>query len=115
MEEAEHALLRHLGLSVHGKDQGDTISWPRVSAQCDFKSAVKFEDSVEIAVGVERLGNTSITYRFELSHQGRTVAAGRMTSVCCRIRPGEPPEAIDIPPWVREKLAPYAAVNVANT
>ncbi len=109
LEEAEHAFLRHVGLSVHLSDQRETISWPRVSAQCDFKSAVKFEDVVEIAVGIERLGGTSVTYRFEVSDRGRAVAQGRMTSVCCRIRPGEPPQAIAIPDWVRAKLAPYAA------
>jgi acyl-CoA thioester hydrolase len=111
LEEAEHAFLRHLGLSVHLSDQGETISWPRVSAQCDFKSAVKFEDTVEIAVGIERLGGTSVTYRFDVSHEGRPVAEGRMTSVCCRIRPGEPPKAVAIPDWVREKLAPYAVAE----
>jgi 4-hydroxybenzoyl-CoA thioesterase/acyl-CoA thioester hydrolase len=108
MEEAEHAFLRHIGLSVHLDDQGDTISWPRVSAQGEFTSAVKFEELVEIAVQVERLGSTSVTYLFDLSHQGRPVAQGKMTSVCCLIRPGQPPKAIAIPQGVREKLAPYA-------
>jgi 4-hydroxybenzoyl-CoA thioesterase/acyl-CoA thioester hydrolase len=111
MEEAEHAFLRHLGLSVHLSDQGETLSWPRVSAQCDFKSAVKFEDVVQIAVRIERLGGASVTYGFDVSHQGRAVAQGTMTSVCCRIRPGQPPQAVAIPDWVREKLAPYVAAR----
>ncbi len=111
MEEAEHALLRHVGLSVHLEHEGETLSWPRVSAQCDFQSAVTFEDLVEIAIRIERLGGSSVTYRFDLSHEGRAVAQGRMTAVCCRIRPGEPPKPIEIPPWVREKLAPYVAAE----
>src|SRR5258705_11859497 len=88
LEEAEHAFLRHVGLSVHVRDEDQTISWPRVSAQCDFKSAVEFEDVVEIVVRIERLGGTSVTYAFDVSHAGRPVAQGSMTSVCCRIRPG---------------------------
>jgi 4-hydroxybenzoyl-CoA thioesterase/acyl-CoA thioester hydrolase len=109
LEEAEHALLRHVGLSVHLRHEGQTISWPRVSAQCDFQGAVRFEDVVDIAVRIERLGGASVTYRFDVSHQGRAVATGRMTSVCCRIRDGQPPEAIPIPDWVREKLSPHVA------
>ena len=109
MEEAEHAFLRHVGLSVYLREQGETITWPRVSAQCDFKGAVKFEDVVDIAVRVQRLGGASVTYAFELSHQGRPIAQGSMTSVCCKMRPAEPPQAIPMPGWIRDKLAPFVA------
>ena len=111
LEEAEHAFLRHAGLSVHARDEDQTISWPRVAAQCDFRSAVRFEDVVEIAVRIERLGGTSVTYGFDVSHAGQPVAHGSMTSVCCRIRPSEPPKAVSIPDWMREKLAPYVATG----
>ena len=42
MEQAEHELLRSVGLSVH--DVASQISWPRVSAKCDYQSAARFED-----------------------------------------------------------------------
>ncbi len=111
LEEAEHAFLRHAGLSVHLDHEGHTISWPRASAHCDFQGALKFEDVVQIALRIERLGRTSVTYRFDLSHEGRAVAQGRMTAVCCHIRSGEPPQPISIPEWIREKLAPYAVAE----
>lgn len=104
MEEVEHELLRHLGLSVYMHDGDDTISWPRVSASCDFRGTVRFEDEVEIGVQVERLGEKSVTYLFRFEHDGREIAQGKMTSVCCRILADDPPQSIVIPAWIAEKL-----------
>jgi hypothetical protein len=39
-----------------------------------------------------------------MSHAGRPVAKGRMTSVCCRLDPTGPPKSIPIPDSIREKL-----------
>jgi len=108
LEEAEHALLREAGLSVHLRQEEETISWPRVSAECQFLSPVRFEDLVDVAVRIERLGEKSVTYAFDVSHNLRPVARARMTSVCCRLRPGEPPQGIAVPANFREKLALYA-------
>lgn len=105
MESAEHEFLRHVGMSVVGKDENAvTLSWPRVAAQCDFQSAARFEDEVEIEMGIERIGEKSVTYRFQFRLDGRPLAEGRMTSVCCRITPGRPPVPIPIPPDVRRRL-----------
>jgi 4-hydroxybenzoyl-CoA thioesterase/acyl-CoA thioester hydrolase len=104
MEEAEHELLRHLGLSVYIQEEGETISWPRVSAACDFTDTVRFEDEVEIGVQIERLGDRSVTYGFHFQHDQREIAKGAMTSVCCRISEDNPPESIVIPEWIAEKL-----------
>jgi acyl-CoA thioester hydrolase len=108
MEEVEHEFLRQAGLSVHLEEKGETLSWPRVSARCDFGSTVKFEDVVEIGLRIERMGDKSVTYAFNFSHSGRSVAQGSVTAVCCRLRPGQPPESVAIPAWIREKLAPWA-------
>jgi 4-hydroxybenzoyl-CoA thioesterase/acyl-CoA thioester hydrolase len=109
MEEAEHEFLRHLGLTVHMQDGGETLSWPRVSARCDFESAVKFEEIVDIALRIGRLGEKSVTYTVEFSHAGLPVAHGSMTSVCCRLRSGQAPEPLVIPDWIREKLSAWMA------
>lgn len=105
MEEAEHELWRHLGMSVKPARGAEVISWPRVAAQCDYKSAVKFEDEIDIEVRVNRVGERSVTFAFDLACGDRTVAAGKLTVVCCRIRKDAPPEAIDIPDEIRAKLA----------
>ena len=68
MEQAEHALLRHLGTSV-STDIGDGwhLSWPRVHVSCDYRGSVRFEDYLNIQVRVERLGSRSVTYGFDFT------------------------------------------------
>src|SRR5262245_30303838 len=108
MEQAEHDLLRSVGLSVVGSDSNGTISWPRVSAKCEFEAAARFEDLLEIEVRISRLGNKSVTYAHRISRTGQPVAVGEITSVCCRLRDGQLPEPIPIPAWFAEKLRPFA-------
>src|SRR4029079_16165105 len=69
MESVEHEFLRHLGLSVLSRDDIGPVSWPRVHAACDYRSAVRFEDLLTIGLTIERLGDKSVTYRFEIRHQ----------------------------------------------
>jgi acyl-CoA thioester hydrolase len=105
MEETEHEFLRSRGLSVMLHDPPDSpLSWPRVSVSCDFSSAVRFEDVVDVTLTIERLGGKSITYAFAFSCQGRDVAQGRITAVCCRLSPTGPPESVPIPEWFVAKL-----------
>jgi YbgC/YbaW family acyl-CoA thioester hydrolase len=61
MEQAEHQLLRHLGLGVFLRDDEGEISWPRVSATCDYRGPARFEDEIQIEVTVERVGEKSET------------------------------------------------------
>ena len=107
MEQAEHDLLRSVGLSVVAGDDAGTISWPRVNASCEFEAAARFEDLLEIEVRIARLGNKSVTYAHRISRAGQPLAAGEITSVCCRLRAGQPPEPIQIPAWFADKLRPF--------
>jgi acyl-CoA thioester hydrolase len=109
MEQAEHELLRHLGLSVVLADEQGPLSFPRVAARCDYQRAVKFEDVLDIEVAIVRLGGKSITYEFNFSHEKHPVANGQTTSVCCRFKPDGTPTAIRIPSWIAEKLAAASA------
>jgi acyl-CoA thioester hydrolase len=108
MEQAEHEFLRHLGLTVHMSDDNGLLSFPRVAARCDYQRAVKFEDVLEIEVAVVRLGKKSITYEFSFTHEGRPVASGETTTVCCRFEAEGKPKSINIPDWISKKLAPAA-------
>lgn len=113
MEAAEHALLRSLGLSVYGLDDpagdGDKVSFPRVSAKCDFRSPARCEDELDIEVVVEKLGKSSVTYGFRFTRGDEELAVGEMTSVCCRLPEGRKPEPIAIPADVAELLKRHAA------
>ena len=71
MEQAEHEMLRSLGLSVVQKADGQTISWPRVNAQCDYRSAIRFEDEIDIFISIERIGEKSVTYVHRFEREGR--------------------------------------------
>ena len=104
MEGAEHALLRHLGFSVFNEIGGEVITFPRVAASCEFQSPARCEETLDIDVAVQRLGTKSVTYSFAMSHNGRGVATGQMTSVCCRIPHGGSPISIPIPPEMAERL-----------
>jgi len=64
MEDAEHAMLRDLGLSVH-RDIGDDVAgFPRVSASCDYRKPLRFEDVFTIDVNVVAKTEKSVTYGF---------------------------------------------------
>jgi 4-hydroxybenzoyl-CoA thioesterase/acyl-CoA thioester hydrolase len=109
MEQAEHDLLRSVGLSVVSHDPAGQISWPRVAAQCDFAAAARFEELLEIEVRIARLGTKSVTYVHRFSRGGQQLATGSITSCCCRITPGSAPEPLPIPAWFAEKLRPFVS------
>jgi len=104
MEQAEHELLRSRDLSVFMNDDQGIISWPRVAARCEFQSAARFEDVLDIEVSISRLGEKSITYGFQFRLEETVVASGELTAVCCRMTDQSPPQPIDIPQWFRDKL-----------
>jgi 4-hydroxybenzoyl-CoA thioesterase/acyl-CoA thioester hydrolase len=108
MEQAEHELLRSVGLSVIEHDADGMLSWPRVSAKCDFSAAARFEDVLEIEVRIARLGERSVTYAHRFLKSGQSLASGEITAVCCRLRDGLPPQSLPIPPRIVEKLRPFA-------
>src|SRR5262245_33800898 len=105
VEEAEHALYRSLGLSVHTPGKDFSIGFPRLSASCDFLKALRFEEVVEIHLRVKRKGTKSITYRFTMSRaasnsgrEAEAVAKGELAVVCCRCYPDGRMESVPLPP-----------------
>lgn len=121
MESAEHELLRQAGVKVVERSDHDAapdappggspgvVSWPRVSAACDYTAAVRFGDEIDITVAVADIGRSSVTYAFTFAHAGQPVAAGRVVAVRCLMHPGRRPEPVPIPPDIAALLAPYRA------
>ena len=105
MEEVEHEFLRSRGLSVMMRDKEGVISWPRVAANCQYRSSAKFEDVLDVDLHVGRIGDKSVTWEFHFSLDGKEIATGEMTSVCCRLEDGHVPRSIAIPADIREKLS----------
>ncbi len=87
MEDAEHACLRALGMTVHGAGDADG-DWlfPRVHAEADYKAPLRFEDVVDVEVRLERLGDRSITWAFVFRGVASGVehATGRTVAVFAR-------------------------------
>jgi acyl-CoA thioester hydrolase len=108
MESVEHELLRAAGVAVvdRGAD-GVDASWPRVSVTCDYASAVRFGDELDVAVSVESIGRTSVTYAFAFAHDGRSVARGRVVAVRCLLRPDATPQPVAIPADIVARLDAY--------
>lgn len=104
METAEHEFLRALGTNVDNHVDGQRISWPRVSASCDYRSPAKFGDVLEVRVRVNRRGVKSMTYGFVFRRGDTLIAEGTTTAVCCVIHADRPPEPIEIPGWFAEAL-----------
>ena len=82
MEEAEHAAWRAAGLNIW--ESGEGLSWPRIAAQCDFKSPLKFQDEFEVRSTITSMTRSTITWSHELVRGDVTVASGTVTAVCVR-------------------------------
>ncbi|MCO8124531.1 acyl-CoA thioesterase [Stieleria sp. TO1_6] len=111
MESAEHEMLRSVEIPVlpDQSSDPDAVSWPRVRASCDYTSAVRFEDLLNIDVSVSKIGRSSVQYSFDFSRRGSEgdsapVASGSTVVVCCRIHPGGGLEKVVIPAAIRAKL-----------
>jgi acyl-CoA thioester hydrolase len=107
VETVEHEFLRSLGMSVMNHGADGLVSWPRVSATCDYRGAVQFEDVLDITLTLARLGEKSVTYRYEIDHAGRRIAEATIVVVCCRMLPDRKLESLVIPKEWADKLRPY--------
>ena len=109
MEVTEHAFFRSLGFSIHGHDPVNATGWPRVSASCDFRAPLRFEDEVEIHLLVAEVRTRSIRYVFifRKSADGTEVARGEVVAVCASVEKNTGRlSAVPIPDAVRAAIQP---------
>jgi acyl-CoA thioester hydrolase len=102
MEEAEHALWRAAGLSI--ADPEDELGWPRVSAACEFRNPLRFEDEFEVRIRVGALKTRFLEYEFTIVREATVIAVGTITSVCVRKTADGKMRATEVPPDVARKL-----------
>lgn len=103
MEEAEHALWRAAGLSIHPR--GGEIGWPRVAASFEYHRALRFEEEFEVWIRIVAIDERTITYGCLLSRDGTRIATGRCTIASASLRPNEPMRGAKVPAEVRARLA----------
>jgi acyl-CoA thioester hydrolase len=108
MEEAEHALWREAGLSIH-PPHGE-IGFPRVSTSFEFHRALRFEQEFDVHVRVAAMTKRSIRYSCVLSDGDTKIATGTLVTVCVRRHANEAMTVADIPPEIaaRIQVAPDA-------
>jgi len=75
-EAAETGLYRKLGLL--GKGRGDL---PRRHVEAEYRRVLVFDDEVEVRLRVDRVGTTSVTFRWDVVHDGEIAIEGRHTVV----------------------------------
>ena len=90
MEAAEHAFFRSIGLSI-APGGADSVGWPRVHADCDFRKPLRFEDTVEIELLVREKRERSLVYtvifRKVNADPVHEVARGSLAVACIRKDP----------------------------
>jgi acyl-CoA thioester hydrolase len=101
MEEAEHALWREAGLSIHPPNTD--IGWPRVAASFEFHRALRFEEEFDVLLRIAALTKKTIKYACVLKQGDADIATGTMTIVCVP-KHAEPLKAIDIPREIAERF-----------
>jgi len=71
-------MIRHAGLDP----QGDVIG-VCVASSCDFRAPASYPEELEVAIGVGRLGGTSVTWDLDILRAGTddAIAHGSFTHV----------------------------------
>jgi acyl-CoA thioester hydrolase len=104
MEAAEHAYLRGCGLEVFHGWHGQTITFPRVNAGCDFLRPARFAETLDVEVRLDHLGRSSVRWAFTFSEGEEVVARGQITAVLCRVKDDKTLEPFPLPAEIRERL-----------
>jgi YbgC/YbaW family acyl-CoA thioester hydrolase len=103
-EDAEHALWREAGLTIHAQDS--TIGWPRVAASCEYHRPLRFEQEFEITVTIAEMSARTIRYEGTITRGGERVASATWKIACVSKLPDGTMKSTDIPANVAERLRP---------
>jgi YbgC/YbaW family acyl-CoA thioester hydrolase len=104
MEAAEHAYLRACGLSVVTQWEGQTITFPRVHASCDYLRPARFQDVLDVEVALENVGRTSVHWDFTFRKEGEVIAHGQIVTVLCEAHDDHTLEPFEMPETLRAQL-----------
>ena len=97
-EAAEFEYLRACGTTYEDFPE---YGFPRVHVECDYSSATKCDDLLNIGVGIAQMGHSSFTYSFAATITSRSVAEGSITVVCVSKATGKP---VELPAQLRDAI-----------
>ena len=103
MEDAEHALWRENGLSIHQADS--RIGWPRVATAFEFHRALKFEQEFDVTIRVAEVGKRTIGYTCEVTQEGQKIASGTLKIACVNKLPDGTMKSTEIPPDIAVRFS----------
>jgi acyl-CoA thioester hydrolase len=95
MEDAEHALWRENGLSIHRADS--PIGWPRVAAAFEYHRALKFEQEFDVTIRVAEMTKRTIAYTCEVTRDEQRIATGSLKIACVSKLPDGTMRSAEIP------------------
>ena len=104
MEEAEHALWRAAGLSIH--PPGTEVGFPRRATSFEFYRALRFEDEFEVRIRVAAMDANTMSYRCDVSRGDERIASGDLTITCVSKRPNEAMKTMPIPADIAARFRP---------
>jgi len=89
VEEAEHAFLEERGFGIDLRDPA-ALRWPRVRFSAEYLGPVFPRERIEVVLETGEPGESSIRWRWSIrgATDGRRIAEGEMTTVCCAMEEG---------------------------
>jgi len=104
-EDAEHALWRDAGLSIHPAESA--IGWPRVSASCDYHRPLRFEQEFVVTVHIAEISKRTVRYEGTITRGEERVATAMWKIACIAKQPDGSMRSTEIPASILERLEPY--------
>jgi 4-hydroxybenzoyl-CoA thioesterase len=77
------------------------LGFPIVKLEIEFVSPVRYGDTLEVALAIERVGGASVDIRYEATVSGRPVFSARSTLVAVDGRTFRP---VPVPDWLRARF-----------
>ena len=70
---ANFLLIQHAGFDIHHSPNIGLV----VNSSCNFMQELTYPEIIEVAVGISKLGNSSVTYDLAIFKQGQDQAAAQ--------------------------------------
>ena len=75
-------------LGVSYAEMIETIGFPAIQTSAEFRMPLPVGSSIDIEVRIERLGRSSIEWRFDIRRGDTIAAVGRVKTVCISVASG---------------------------
>ena len=102
MEEAEHAVWRRAGLDIFANHE--VRSWPRISANFDFKAPLRFQDEFEVHTEIGPISRSTIQWVHVIMRGDAVIGTGTVTAVYVTKHRDGSMKSAEIPDDVVSKL-----------